>query len=96
MTVAIRKVDHFLDPGTDFRRKRQRICKAEGFVEQLQQLLSPFLDLSGLGMNCGLRHFTTPEQGQVKPLPPLGAALHPRLEYHIPGRVYTSVSTVSE
>ena len=96
MTIAIRKIDHFLNPGADFRRKRQRIGKTEGFVEQLQQLLFPFLDLSSLSIYCGLRHSTTPEQGQVKPLPPLGAARHSRLEYHIPGRVYTSVSTVSE
>lgn len=96
MTAAIRKVDHFLDPGADFGRKSQRIRKAEGFVEQLQQLLSPFLDLSSLCTNCGLRHYTTPEQGQVKPLPPLGATPHLSLEYHIPGGVYTSVLTVSE
>lgn len=96
MAIAIRKVDHFLDPGADFRRKRQRIRKAEGFVEQSQQLLFPLLDLSNLCINCGLRHSTTPEQGQVKPLPPLGAAPHSRLEYHIPGRVHTSLSTVSE
>ncbi len=96
MAVAVREVDHFLDPGTNLRRKNQRICKAQGFAEQLQQLLSAFLDLSSLCIDCGLRHFYDPRATQAKPLPPLGAEPHPCLKYQIPGKVYTSDLAVSE
>jgi hypothetical protein len=59
-------------------------------------LLFPIDDIFGQWRNCGLRHFTIPEQGQAKPPSPPSAAPHPRLEYHISPMVYTSVSTVSE
>jgi len=84
--MAIRKVDHLLDPRADFRRKRQRIREAEGFVEQLHQLLPPFLDLPSLSINCGLRHFANPRARTGEAAPPTGHRASPELGISYSGK----------